>query len=281
MKYLGAHVSIAGGVENAPLNAAKIGAKAFAMFTKNQRQWAAKPLTTESIGSFRNNCEKLGFRPFQILAHDSYLINIGNPEELNLKKSREAFTDEMQRCELLGLDRLNFHPGSHLNLITSEECMKLIAASINMALDKTKGVSAVIENTAGQGSNLGYTFEQIRFIIDHIEDKSRAGVCIDTCHTYSGGYDIATVEGFRHTFEEFDRIIGFEHLKGVHMNDTKKELGSKVDRHENIGKGFLGTGTFDMIMNDSRFDNMPLILETPDDALWEEEIRMLYSMVRQ
>jgi deoxyribonuclease-4 len=281
MKYLGAHVSIAGGVENAPLNAIKIGARAFAMFTKNQRQWTAKPLTRESIRSFRDNCDKLGFRPFQILAHDSYLINIGNPGDLNLKKSREAFTDEMQRCELLGLDRLNFHPGSHLNLITTEECMKLIAASINMALDKTKGVTAVIENTAGQGSNLGYTFEQIRFIIDNIEDKSRAGVCIDTCHTYSGGYDIRTVEGFSHTFKEFERIIGFEYLKGVHMNDTKKGLGSKVDRHENIGKGLLGTGTFEMIMNDSRFDYMPLILETPDDTIWEEEIRMLYSMVRK
>lgn len=280
MKYLGAHVSIAGGVENAPLNAARIGARAFAMFTKNQRQWAARPLTGESIMAFRENCERLGFGPYQILAHDSYLINIGNPEELILKKSREAFTDEMQRCELLGLDRLNFHPGSHLNLITSEECMKLIATSINMALENSKGVTAVIENTAGQGSNLGFTFEQIKFIIDNIEDKSRAGVCIDTCHTYSGGYDIRTSEGFRQTFEEFDRIIGFQYLKGVHMNDTKKGLGSKVDRHENIGKGLLGIGTFGMIMNDRRFDDMPLILETPDDSLWEEEIRMLYSMVR-
>jgi deoxyribonuclease-4 len=281
MKYLGAHVSIAGGVENAPLNAAKIEAKAFAMFTRNQRQWLTRPLTPENIKGFKENCEKLGYKPFQILAHDSYLINMGNPEELNLKKSREAFTDEMQRCEILGLDRLNFHPGSHLNLITSEECMKLIAVSINMALEKSKGVAAVIENTAGQGSNLGFTFEQIKFIIDNIEDKSRAGVCIDTCHTYSGGYDIKSSEGFRQTFDEFDRIIGFQYLKGVHMNDSKKGLGSKVDRHENIGKGFLGTATFEMIMNDKRFDNIPLILETPDESLWEDEIRMLYSMVHK
>jgi deoxyribonuclease IV len=277
MKYVGAHVSIAGGIENAPLNASKIGAKAFALFTKNQRQWTAKPLMPENIRDFRDNCEKLGYMPFQILPHDSYLINIGNPGELILKKSRDAFTDEMKRCELLGLDRLNFHPGSHLNLITSEECMKLIAESINVALARTRGVTAVIENTAGQGSNLGYAFEQIRFIIDNIEDKSRAGVCIDTCHTFCGGYDIKTQEGFERTFMEFDQIIGFRFLKGVHLNDTKKGLGSKVDRHENIGKGMLGEDTFRMIMNDPRFDDMPLILETPDDTKWAEEIRLLYS----
>jgi deoxyribonuclease IV len=277
MKYAGAHVSIAGGIENAPLNAAKIGAKAFALFTKNQRQWAAKPLTTESIKGFRDNCDKHGYKPFQILPHDSYLINIGNPQELILKKSRDAFTDEMKRCELLGLDRLNFHPGSHLNLVTSEVCMKLIAESINVALDRTRGVTAVIENTAGQGSNLGYTFEQIRFIIDNIHDKSRAGVCIDTCHTFCGGYDIKTRVGFERTFKEFDEIIGFSFLRGVHLNDTKKGLGSKVDRHENIGLGMLGEDTFRMIMTDPRFDDMPLILETPDDTKWAEEIRLLYS----
>jgi deoxyribonuclease IV len=281
MKYAGAHVSIAGGIENAPLNAAKIGAKAFALFTKNQRQWTAKPLTREYITAFRNNCDIHGYMPFQILPHDSYLINIGNPGELILKKSRDAFTDEMKRCEQLGLDRLNFHPGSHLNLITSEECMKLIAESINVALDRTKGVTAVIENTAGQGSNLGYTFEQLRFIIDNIEDKSRAGVCIDTCHTFCGGYDIKTKEGFERTFREFDEIIGFSFLRGVHLNDTKKGLGSKVDRHENIGKGMLGEDTFRMIMNDPRFDDMPLILETPDETKWAEEIKLLYSFTAQ
>lgn len=279
MKYVGAHVSIAGGVENAPLNAQKIGARAFAMFTRNQRQWGAKPLSAESIRAFRQNCEKQGYMAFQILPHDSYLINIGSPGELILKKSRDAFIDEMQRCELLGLDRLNFHPGSHLNLITSEECMKLIAVSINLALEKTKGVTAVIENTAGQGSNLGFTFEQVRFIIDNIEDKSRAGVCLDTCHTFCGGYDIKTGEGFRRTFDEFERVIGFKYLKGLHLNDTKKGLGSKVDRHENIGKGMLGEEPFRMIMNDLRFDDIPLILETPDDTLWPGEINKLYSMI--
>lgn len=278
MKYVGAHVSISGGVENAPENAHKIGAKAFAMFTKNQRQWAARPLTAKSIRSFRESCDKYGYSPSQILPHDSYLINIGNPGAL-LKKSREAFTDEMVRCELLGLDRLNFHPGSHLNLITSEECMKIIAESINFALDVTKGVVAVIENTAGQGSNLGYSFEQLRFIIDNVEDKSRAGVCLDTCHTFCAGYDIRSREGFEETMRLFDEVVGIRYLKGVHMNDTKKGLGSKVDRHESIGKGMLGEETFRMIMNDPRFDGMPLILETPDEDLWEQEIRMMYSYI--
>lgn len=281
MKYIGAHVSIAGGVQNAPLNAAEIGAKAFGMFTKNQRQWSARPLTIEAIREFRNSCEKLDYRPFQILPHDSYLINIGSPGDLIMKKSRDAFVDEMQRCELLGLDRLNFHPGGHLNLIPEEECMIKIAESINMALDLTQGVIAVIENTAGQGSNLGYTFEHLKFMIDHIEDKSRAGVCIDTCHTFCSGYDIRTEEGFRKTFEDFEKIVGIQYLKGIHLNDSKKDLGTKVDRHENIGLGFIGEGAFKMIVNDPRFDNMPLILETPDDTKWPGEIARLYSMIRR
>jgi deoxyribonuclease-4 len=280
MKFIGAHVSTSGGVENAPLNAQKIGAKAFALFTKNQRQWICKPLTRESISAFRDNCERLGYGPAQILPHDSYLINLGHPEEPALEKSREAFIDEMQRCEQLGLDRLNFHPGSHLNQISSEECLKRISESINIAHERTKGVTAVIENTAGQGSNLGHTFEQIRFIIDFVKDKSRVGVCLDTCHTYCAGYDIKTPEGFQKTFQVFDEMIGFRYLKGVHLNDTKKGFGTRVDRHDNIGKGFLGMGTFDMILNDSRFDGIPLILETPDETQWPEEIIKLYGLIK-
>jgi deoxyribonuclease-4 len=279
MKYAGAHVSTAGGVQNAPVNANNIGAKAFALFTKNQRQWEAKPLSSENITTFRDNCEKFGYKPFQVLPHDSYLINIGNPEKSLLEKSRVAFIDEMNRCEQLGLDRLNFHPGSHLNLISPEECMKIIAESINIALDRTRGVIAVIENTAGQGSNLGYRFEHLAFIIERIEDKSRAGVCLDTCHTYCSGYDIKSREGFIKTFEEFDRIVGFRYLKGMHLNDTKKECATRVDRHENIGLGFLGAETFSMIMNDARFDDMPLILETPDETKWAKEIEQLYSFI--
>ncbi|HEX2974550.1 MAG TPA: deoxyribonuclease IV, partial [Bacteroidales bacterium] len=246
MKLVGAHVSTAGGVQNAPDNAAAIGAKAFALFTKNQRQWEAKPLAPETIRSFRNACEKHGYKPSSILPHDSYLINIGNPNREMLEKSRAAFIDEMHRCEFLGLDRLNFHPGSHLNKVSEEDCMNLIAESVNIALDTTKGIIAVIENTSGQGTNIGYRFEQLAYIIDRIDDKSRAGVCIDTCHTYCSGYDIKSREGFVNTFKEFDRIVGLKYLKGVHLNDTRKECGTRVDRHENIGMGFLGHETFSM-----------------------------------
>lgn len=279
MKYVGAHVSAAGGVENAPVNAHKIDAKAFALFTKNQKQWFSKPLTENNINLFKKNCEKYGYEPKHILPHDSYLINLGNPVEENLIKSRKSFLDEMQRCELLGLELLNFHPGSHLRQITEEECLRTIARSINITLDKTKGVTAVIENTAGQGSNLGYKFEHLSFIIDLVEDKSRVGVCIDTCHTFAAGYDIKTEKGYKDTFEEFDRIVGFNYLKGMHLNDSKKDLATRVDRHDNLGKGFLGEEVFKRIMNDPRFDNIPLILETPDDNLWEEEVKWLYSQV--
>jgi deoxyribonuclease IV len=279
MKYIGAHVSASGGVENAPLNANLIGAKAFALFTKNQRQWFSNPLTKASTKAFRDNCERYDYKPFQILPHDSYLINLGHPEAEPLEKSRTSFFDEMQRCELLGLDRLNFHPGSHLNGIGIEECLKRIAESVNIVLGKTKGVIAVIENTAGQGTNLGHTFEQIKLIIDYVEDKSRVGVCIDTCHAYTAGYDVKSPAGFTETFKKFDEIIGFKYLKGMHLNDTKKEFATRVDRHDNIGKGFLGDDVFRMLMNDNRFDNIPLILETPDESLWEEEIRKLYSLI--
>jgi len=280
MKYIGAHVSASGGVENAPVNANQIGARAFALFTKNQRQWFSNPLSKTSITVFRNNCEKYDYKPFQILPHDSYLINLGHPEGESLEKSRASFLDEMKRCELLGLDRLNFHPGSHLNSIAIEECLKRIAESINITLEKTKGVIAVIENTAGQGTNLGHTFEQIKFIIDNTEDKSRVGVCIDTCHAFTSGYDIKSPEGFKTTFEKFDEIIGFKYLKGIHLNDSKKGFGTRIDRHENLGAGLLGEEVFTMLMNDTRFDDMPLILETPEESLWEAEIRKLYSLIR-
>jgi len=280
MKYLGAHVSASGGVENAPVNAYEIGAKSFALFTRNQRQWFSKPLEEKSIKAFRDNCEKYGYKPFQVLPHDSYLINLGHPEAEPLKKSRMAFLDEIQRCEQLGLDRLNFHPGSHLKLTDEETCLRTIAESINITLDKTSGVTAVIENTAGQGTNLGHTFEQIRYIIDQVEDKGRVGVCIDTAHSYAAGYDIKSLEGFDSTFSEFDRIVGFGFLKGMHINDSKKDLGTRVDRHDQIGNGFLGNDVFTRLMNDPRFDDIPLILETPDESRWKEEIAFLYGSVR-
>ena len=276
MKYIGAHVSASGGVEFAPINAHEIGANAFALFTKNQRQWVSKPLTEESIKLFKENCEKYNFQADYILPHDSYLINLGHPEEEGLAKSRAAFLDEMQRCEQLGLKLLNFHPGSSLNKIAIEDCLALIAESINITLEKTKGVTAVIENTAGQGSNLGSEFWQLKYIIDRVEDKSRVGICLDTCHTYTAGYDI--VNDYDKVFDEFEKEVGFKYLRGMHLNDSKKELGSHVDRHDNIGKGLIGSTFFEKLMKDSRFDNMPLILETPDESKWAEEISWLRSV---
>lgn len=278
MKYIGPHVSATGGVENAPLNAMAVGANAFALFTKNQRQWVSSPLTAKSIDAFKANCEKAGITPDFILPHDSYLINLGQPEEEALQKSRNAFFDEMKRCEQLGLNMLNFHPGSHLNKISLEDCLRRIAESINMALDQTHNVTAVIENTAGQGSNVGFSFQHIAFIIDKIEDKDRVGVCIDTCHTYSAGYDLKTEEGYQQTWKEFDETIGAHYLRAVHLNDTKKPFASRVDRHDSIGKGLLGMDFFQRFMRDPRFDDMPLILETPDETLWAEEIKLLHSL---
>ncbi len=279
MKRVGAHVSASGGVENAPGNAHEIGAKAFALFTKNQRQWFSKAFTAKNIDGFKSNVEKFGYSSDHILPHDSYLINLGHPEMEPLEKSRKAFLDEMQRCEQLGVPLLNFHPGSHLKKIDPEECLKRIAESINITLDKTKGVTAVIENTAGQGTNLGYEFEQLAFIIDRVEDKDRVGICFDTCHGFVAGYDIKSKDGYEATWEKFDKTIGLKYLKGMHLNDAKKPLGSKIDRHESIGKGEIGLDTFKWLMNDPRFDEMPLILETPNDEIWAEEIELLYGLV--
>ena len=273
MKYIGAHVSASGGVESAPVNAHKIGANAFALFTKNQRQWVSKPLTEESIRLFKENCAKYDFQPEYILPHDSYLINLGHPEPEGLEKSRAAFLDEMQRCEQLGLKLLNFHPGSHLNKISVEDCLSLIAESINITLEKTKEVTAVIENTAGQGSNLGNEFWHLKYIIDRVEDKTRVGVCLDTCNTFTAGYDL--LEDYEKVFNEFEEVVGFQYLRAMHLNDSKKALGSRVDRHDSIGKGFIGFPFFEKLMRDPRFDNMPLILETIDETLWPQEIAWL------
>lgn len=276
MKYIGAHVSASGGVEYAPVNAHEIGANAFALFTKNQRQWVSKPLTAESIDLFQQNCEKYGFLPEYILPHDSYLINLGHPEEEGLTKSRAAFLDEMQRCEQLGLKLLNFHPGSHLNKIDTEACLSRIAESINIVLDKTKGVTAVIENTAGQGSNLGNEFWHLRYIIDKVEDKSRVGVCLDTCHTFTAGYNF--LQDYDQVFNSFEQEVGFSFLRGIHLNDSKKEVGSRVDRHDSIGQGYIGNAFFERLMKDTRFDNLPIILETPDETLWVKEIAWLRAI---
>lgn len=281
MKYIGAHVSVKGGVSNAPLEAARIGAKAFALFTGSSNRWASKAISEEETERFKANCEAGGFSPAHILPHDNFLINLGSPDPQKLEMSRKSFIDEMRRCSQLGLTMLNFHPGSHLKEIPVDDCLDLIAESINISLDQTEGVTAVIESTAGQGSNLGYEFGQIAHIIDKVEDKTRVGVCVDTCHTYSAGYGLRSEEGYAKTWNDFDRIIGAEYLRALHLNDDKRELGSRIDRHEEIGKGTLGEEFFIRLVNDPRFDNMPLILETPNDAIWHEEIAWLYSQIKE
>jgi len=291
-KFVGAHVSTSGGVQNAPINAMAIGARAFALFTKNQKRWVAKPFDTKTLDAWFKNLQESKIEPKHILPHDSYLINLGHPEEEKLQKSREAFIDELERCDILGLDRLNFHPGSHLVKIGKRdpeynekiyyaelECLDVIAESINIALDRTKNVKAVIENTAGQGTNLGYKFEHLEYIIDRVEDKSRVGVCIDTCHMFTAGYDIRTREAYDKTWNDFDKIVGREFLMGMHINDSKPELGSRVDRHHSLGEGEIGWDAFKFIMNDERMDDIPLVLETIDEAIWDQEIKAMYDLV--
>lgn len=280
MKYIGAHVSINGGVENAPLNAAALGAKAFALFTKNQRQWNAKPLEKQQIEAFKINLEIAKILPKHVLPHDSYLINLGHPQKELREKSFLAFLDEIKRCEKLGLEKLNFHPGSHLKEIDEEECLKNISECMNNALKRSQNVSLIVENTAGQGSNLGYKFEHLAYLIENSIDKSRVGVCIDTCHLFTSGYDIRTKESYEKTMNEFGKIVGFNYIQGMHINDSKVPFESRVDRHESIGKGEIGLEAFSFIMNDERIEGIPLILETIDESIWAKEIALLYSLVR-
>ncbi len=280
MKYIGAHVSVAGGVSNSPVKAHEIGAKAFALFTGMSSRWQSKPISDEQCELFNRYCQEYGYRPEVILPHDNFLINLGSPDKAKLAMSRKSFLEEMERCMQLGLTMLNFHPGSHLNEMSEDECLDRIAESINITLNQTAGVKAVIENTAGQGSNLGFDFAHLAHIISKVEDKSRVGVCIDTCHAYSAGYDLRTEDGYKRTWEEFDDIVGREYLCALHLNDDKRELGSHIDRHAPIGEGTLGKEFFMRLVNDSRFDNMPLILETPDESRWPEEIAWLYSMIK-
>ncbi|MBF0359943.1 MAG: deoxyribonuclease IV [Oligoflexia bacterium] len=287
-KFVGAHVSATGGVESAPINANSIGAKAFAFFLKNQRQWNAKDYTDENISEFKKNCELYKYNSKHILPHSSYLINLGSPKKDSRLKSIDAFTDELIRCEQLGLIFLNVHPGSHLKELTTDECAKLISDSINSALEKseTKNVSVVLENTAGQGSWIGSKFEELQMVIDGIDNKFkdsrgdlRIGVCLDTCHMFAAGYDISSKDGFLKVMTHFNEVVGFKFLKGMHINDSKSDLGQRLDRHHSINQGKLGSELFRLIMNDSRFDDIPLILETIDDIIWAEEIKLLYSLI--
>ncbi len=303
MKYIGAHISAAGGIENVPLRASEIGATAFALFTKNQKQWRSAPLSDSSAAKFRENCAALGYPPCSILPHDGYLINLGSPDADALQRSRESFLDEMLRCRALGLDRLNLHPGSHLQQISGSDCLRRIAESINIALEHSEGVTAVLENTAGQGSNMGFRFEHLAEIIDLVEDKSRVGVCIDTCHAFAAGYDwsdaptllydeveplsdadikgTVVVRGYEKIMDALERTVGLKYLRGMHLNDAAKPAGSRVDRHASLGKGEIAEALFRRIMQDSRLEGIPFILETPEPEIWPEEIARLKSWYGQ
>jgi len=280
MKYIGPHISASGGVQNAPANARALGATAFGMFAKNQRQWLAAPYTRETIAGFRNNMVDNGYVAKNVLAHDGYLINLGNPDPAAYKKSYAAFVDELKRCETLGLTLLNMHPGSHLRLASEETCLLQIAKGINDALKETSGVTVVIENTAGQGSNVGYSFEHLAFIIKNVQDKLRIGFCLDTCHAFAAGYDLRTRKTYDAVMKELESTVGFKYLRGAHLNDAKAECGSHLDRHQSLGKGTLGLEPFRMIMNDERFEEIPMILETIDETVWPEEVKMLQRMVK-
>ena len=280
MKYIGAHVSISGGVENAPLKAAALGASAFAMFTKNQRQWSAPPCSEASEKAFKENCAACGYSGKLILAHDSYLINLGQPDPEKRRKAIDSFINELERCRQLGIGLLNFHPGSSLKQVSDEEDIALIAQSVREALEAVPDVTAVFENTAGQGSNMGWNFDQLAAMIEKTQMSDRCGVCIDTCHAFAAGYDLVSCEGYENFWAEFDRKIGMKFLKGMHLNDAKESCGSRLDRHDSIGRGNIGVETFKRLIEDPRTDNVPLILETPDENIWKDEIALLKSFAK-
>ncbi|UYV66118.1 apn-1 [Cordylochernes scorpioides] len=277
-KYIGAHVSIAGGLENAVTNAVEIGARAFALFLTSQRTWSAKPLEPKTAERFKTACAAHGYPPHLIIPHGSYLLNCGSPNPEVLAKSRAKLTDELQRCEMLGLQLYNFHPGSTCGEIPVEQCVAKISESINLALEQTRSVTAVVENMSCQGHTIGGKFSQLRAIIDGVKDKSRVGVCIDTCHAFAAGYNLATKEGFHSMMEEFESVVGLQYLKALHINDSKGKLGCHLDRHENIGRGHIGKQGFTHLMQDPRFNNLPLILETPVGLSDAEEINILHGL---
>ncbi|KAI0761411.1 xylose isomerase-like protein [Irpex lacteus] len=290
----GPHVSAAGGVENAVLNAANIGATAFALFLKQQRQWTSKDLSESSVRKFKRRMEKLGYDAKCVLPHGSYLVNLGNPDAEKREKSYKCFLDDLKRCEQLGLLLYNFHPGSTVGQTTKETSLSHVAQCINRAHKETESVVVVIENMAGANNVLGSHFSEIGAIIREVEDKSRVGVCLDTCHMFAAGYDIRTKDGWDAMMSEFTEEIGLQYLRGMHINDSKGELGGGKDRHENLGLGHLTLRTFSHILSDERTQGIPLILETPahdgkgksrnkskgmEWDVWKKEVEILGRLV--
>ena len=279
---LGAHMSIAGGVGNAFIHGKNVDCDAIQIFTKSSRQWASKPYTKEEIEQFHINRKETGIDT--VVAHDSYLLNMGSPDAALRARSVAAFIDELERCEVLGISNLIAHPGSHLG-VGELEGIKTIAQSLDQVHKACPGyrTKVTLEITAGQGSNLGYRFEQIANMIDATKESDRLRVCFDTEHAFAAGYDLRTREGYERTFAEFDEIIGLKLLAAFHLNDSKKEFNSRVDRHEHIGKGFLGIEAFRLLMNDRRFWGLPMCLETekgPDLKEDRENLDLLRSLIQ-
>lgn len=274
---LGAQMSIAGGVDKAVLRGWKLGCETIQIFTKNSRQWQARPLSEEEIKFFRLNQEKTGISP--VIAHDSYLINLASPEEDLWRRSVAAFVQELARCETLGIPYLVAHPGSHTGA-GERTGLRRVAEALEEIRACTEGfhVQVLLENTAGQGTSLGYRFEHLASLV---EDGERLGICFDTCHAFAAGYELRTREGYEETFQELDELIGPHRLKVLHLNDSKGDLGNRVDRHEHIGQGFLGLAPFRMLLNDRRFRNLPMILETPkEQGMDAENLAILRSLIQ-
>lgn len=280
MALLGAHVSISGGIENAPLRGDELSCDTIQIFSKQQLRWKAKPLSEKEVAQYKENLEKSAIK--SVVVHDSYLINLGSPEREKLKKSRDAFLEEIVRAEYLHALGLVLHPGSHTNKISENDCVKLIAESITIMIDQTKGfkLKLLIENTAGQGFTLGHTFEHLAKIIEFVPDKNRVGICFDTCHAFAAGYDMRTEKAYTETFRKFHDSIGLDKIAVFHINDSKKGLGTGIDRHENLGYGCIGKDSFRFLVNDIRFKNVPMVLETPGGKEWfKANLKLLRSMI--
>ncbi|VAX76349.1 deoxyribonuclease IV [Buchnera aphidicola] len=274
-KYIGAHVSSAGGLENSILRAHELEATAFSLFLSNQLQWRIPILKEKTINNFVRLCKKYNYHSKSILPHSSYLVNLGHPDKNMREKSCYYFIQEIKCCYQLGLMMINIHPGSYLYKITEKKCLENIIDSINFILSKTEHIIIVLENTAGQGSNVGYCFEHLAFIIRHIKNKLRIGVCLDICHLFASGYQLNDINSFIFTFKKFHNLIGLKYLYGIHMNDSKRNFNSRLDRHHNLGYGKIKKYVFSNIVQTKEFQDIPLILETKDKSLWKSEIRWL------
>ena len=282
-KYcVGVHVSAANGLHNAIINAHELGCNSFSFFLKNQRTWNFSPIKPKTVDDFKSHMKSYKYEYQHVIPHGSYLINLGNKDAEKREKSYKTFIDDLKRCEMLDIELYNFHPGSTVGECSFDDAIYTISECINNAIEETSKVIIVIENMAGQGHVVGSKFEELAQIIERIHDKSRIGICIDTCHAFAAGYDLRTEDSFKKVFKKFDDIIGFKYLKALHLNDSKGNLGCRLDKHENLGKGKIGLECFKLIMNDKRFENIPLIIETPapanDLSIYKKEIELLYAL---